>query len=217
MSKDMLGLVDHLDHLDETLNYVYGVPLPDYKNFWKRTAQGTPTGCEQLNAFVGQCENSLWKSSQCKAVLDWFNGCANSELVHVEGEAICRPVDPSVTMAAAILQANCEKLQRGTDGQNPCDRKPAKGSPPAKVVVSHCKSGVNTLVSPDDAGAATECQNNDLGKFLEMALAPKDYSYITKKLGGPPPPTGVTTKPDTNPKPQPKPPPGLGTRDDTHR
>ena len=180
---------------DYYLNKDYNVPRPKYP--YKRTVQGAESACQQVNGFVAQCDDSKWASSECRALLDAINGCANSEVSRVEGEESCKPVDPGTAVVAAILEAECSKLARGNDGQNPCDRRPPQGSSPTQVVVERCKPPVDALVAPgsDPIPGQEECPGADLEKFLSMALPSKDLSFITSKIGGPRPSPG-----DDNPK-----------------
>ena len=130
--------------------------------------------------------------------LEAINGCANSELVRTDGETTCRPADPGVVEVAAILEAECSKLARGADGQNPCDRRPPEGANVGQIVVERCKPREDELTTPDGGAggdvdpAKKDCPKADLEKFLNMALPAKDYTYIFNKIGGPGPPPGPT-------------------------
>jgi hypothetical protein len=190
--------------IDRELNQRFGKPIPRYPY---RTVQGTESTCQRVNDFIAQCDDTRWKSSECRRLLDAINGCANSELILTDGETSpCKPAYPSVEEAAAILDAECSKLMRGADGQNPCDRQPPPGA--AQVIVERCKPGTDVLTTPDGGGGEepgkAQCPKGDLEKFLSMALPAKDYAYIYQKLGGPRPPdprpgTTGTTGPTGSP------------------
>lgn len=162
----------------------------------KRTVQGFESPCQQVNAFFAQCDASNWKSSECRAMLDALNGCANSELSRTDGEQSCTLADPGLEEARAVIELECSKLARGTDGQNPCDRKLPKDITlmAKQLVIERCKPSNDTRATPDvpDTGDSKPgCEPASLEKFLDMVLSPKDFTFITSKIGGPQPPSGT--------------------------
>lgn len=176
--------------IDRQLNRDYDKPMPKYP--YKHTVQGAESPCQQVNGFIAQCDDSRWMSSECRAVRDYINGCANREVSRVEGDADCKPMAPESSEVAAILEAQCSKLARGADGQNPCDRKPPEGASATQIVVERCKLPEDAVVTPGGGAIPGQesCTRGDLEKFLQMALPARDFSSITAKIGGPQPPTG---------------------------
>lgn len=172
--------------LDRQLQREYNVPMPKYP--YRRTVQGAESACQQVNAFIAQCEASQWRSSECQAMFDAINHCANSELVRLDGDERCQPVAPDSATVVAILELECSKLARGADGQDPCSRQPPDGADPAQIILERCGPPKDGLETPDVPGDKPGCPKADLEKFLSLALPAKDYSFITSKVGGPPPP-----------------------------
>jgi hypothetical protein len=199
-AKGYQDLMNQVFQLDRMLNQNHGVPMPKYPY---RTVQDGMSLCQQVNDFIAECDNSLWASTECRGLLEAINGCANRELILTDGESsTCRPTDPGGAEAAAILEAECSQLQRGADGQNPCDRRPPEGSNPGQWVVERCKPREDELTTGEGGGAGTgggstdptkkDCPTADLQKFLDMVVPAKDMTYLYEKLKLPRPPVGGT-------------------------